>query len=61
MNRAVSPKEKVVRFSDEVHPSEPPPLVMANHLARLNTRETDTATLIPQPDDEHVAETSFQD
>ena len=57
MNRAVTPKEKVVRFSDEVLPTEPPPLVVANYSAN----ERDTVGLIPQPENEHEAETAFQD
>ena len=61
MNKAVIPKGKVVRFSDEVHPTEPPPLVMANYSAQRNSNERDTVALITQPENENVAETSFHD
>lgn len=61
MSGGVTTKEKVVRFSDEVYPSEPPPLVMANHSAQVDSCERDTVTPTPQPENERVAETSFLD
>ena len=37
----ITPGQKVVRFSDEVYPSEPPPLVVTNRQAGRRSHEDD--------------------
>ena len=59
----ITPGQKVVRFSDEVYPSEPPPLVVTNRQAGRRSHEDDpishtTFTQQPTTTDTQPATTS---
>ena len=53
---AVSPGQKMVRFSVEVQASVIPVLVVANRSARVNSRERKAETHAPRLEEEQVAE-----